>query len=49
MKPGHDENARLDLNTPTILVIQVFESVLDNFTPIYIFSFAFANIKVVAV
>jgi hypothetical protein len=49
MKPGHDENACPGLNTPAISVIQVSEGVLDNFTPVYIFSFVFANIKVVVV
>jgi hypothetical protein len=49
MNLGHDENACPGLNTPTISVIQVYEVILDNFTPIYIFRFSFLNIKLVAV
>jgi hypothetical protein len=49
MKLDHDENACPGLNTPTILVIQVCEGFFDNLTPIYIFIFSFANIKVVVV
>ena len=45
MKLGHDENVHPGINTPAIWVIQVYEGVLDYFTPIYIFSVVFVNIK----
>jgi hypothetical protein len=49
MHAGLHKNAHPGLKTPPIWVIQVVEGVLDNFTPVYIFSFSFSNIKVVVV
>jgi hypothetical protein len=43
------KNVHPSLNTPAIWVIQVSKGVLDNFSYAYIFSFMFANIKVVVV